>query len=99
MNRVGAEERKGMRTTVDGVCLRVISNVRSLGLRDLHETVFLELSEREVLLVPLQTKRVVSDETIDLEGIATDCCCAEPDVGGAFLRMPFGFEFERDIGG
>lgn len=54
MNRVGAEERKGMRTTVDGVCLRVIPNVRSLGLRDLHETVFLELSEREVLLVPLQ---------------------------------------------
>ena len=49
-----AEEGNGVHTTVDGVCLRVVPNVRSLGLRDLHETVFLKLSEREVLLVPLQ---------------------------------------------
>lgn len=26
-------------------------------------------------------------------------CCPCPVAGGAFLRMPFGFEFCRDIGG
>lgn len=41
------------RTSVDGVRLRVVADVGSLGLGDLHLAVLLRLGQREVLLVPL----------------------------------------------
>lgn len=47
------ERRVCARTSLDFVRLGVVPDVGRLGLRDLHETVFLDLRQRNVGLVPL----------------------------------------------
>lgn len=46
---------KCLRTSFNGVSLCIISNIRCLGFRDLHQAVFLDFGQGNILLVPLQT--------------------------------------------
>lgn len=47
------EPYKAPRTTLDFVRLGIVSDVGRLGLCDLHETIFLNLRQRNVGFVPL----------------------------------------------
>jgi hypothetical protein len=95
---VGADV-KMQHTSVDRVGLSVVSYVWCFGFGDLHLTIFLCFRESQILFVPLQTaipsQRWISAWFL----ICAYCCCPDTPFGGAFLRMPFGLEFERDIGG
>ena len=46
-------EKRTQRTSLDFVRLGIVSDVRRLGLCDLHEAIFLDLRQRNVGLVPL----------------------------------------------
>ena len=86
-------------TSFDRVGFGVVSYVRGLGLRDLHLAVFLRLREGEILLIPLQTASRISDRLSSEHAQSTHCCCPPLCTGGAFLRMPLGLEFDRDMDG
>lgn len=82
------------------VCFSVIPYVWRLGFRNLHKAVFLDLSQREILFVPLQATIHSRRLTRTPISICADayCDCDPGCCGTAFLRIPFGLGLEADRG-
>ena len=86
-------------TSFDLICLCIVSDIWSFGLSDLHKAVFLNFCQCNILFVPLQAADAKDQLHLTRPDLVTYCAVVAPGCGGAFFKMPFGFEFDLLVGG